>query len=71
MEKFLKIGTTYYPTKNIVSMAISSADLVVTFSGVTGGKTITGGANNVDTFVQEINFGKQVVIDSAAIAALS
>lgn len=74
MEKFLKIGSAYYPAKNIVSMApngTTATTLDVSFSGVTGAKGISSGVGNVDLLIQEINFGKQVIIDTAAIAALS
>jgi len=72
MEKFLKIGTGYYPAKNVVSMKPGStaANLDVTFSGVGSAVSVTDGTANVELLIQEINFGKQVVIDTAAIAAL-
>lgn len=73
MEKFLKIGGDYYPAKNVESMipdGTTATTLNVKFSGVGSAVAITDGTNNAELLIQEINFGKQVIIDTAAIAAL-
>lgn len=74
MMKFLKSGTTYIPAANVTKMApnsttATSLDINYTGDGTTA-LVVSSLAGNVELLIEEINYGKQVIIDLAAIAAL-
>lgn len=78
MEKFLNAGLHYFPVSAIIAINVSSDDddVVVTVADIDGSAatdtlTITGtadasdGAGIAEALIEEINFGKQVVIKLA------
>jgi hypothetical protein len=78
MNKFLNAGLHYFPVSAIIAVNVSSDDddCVVTVAGIQGTATsdtltITGadgtsdGAAMSEALIEEINFGKQLVIKLA------
>lgn len=71
MIKFLKSGTTYIPAANVTKMADNSGALDISYTGDNGtALSIADLTANAELLIEEINYGKQVIIDLAAIAAL-
>lgn len=77
MNKFLNAGLHYYPVSAIIAVNVSADadDVVVTVAAINGNAaantlTITGtatdeGAAMAEALIEEINFGKQLVIKLA------
>ena len=78
MNKFLNAGLHYYPVSAIIAINVSSDDddVVVTVAAIDGSAgantlTVTGtadaskGAEMSELLIEEINFGKQLVIKLA------
>tara|TARA_Y100001972_G_scaffold22309_1_gene26786 strand:+ start:44 stop:319 length:276 start_codon:yes stop_codon:yes gene_type:complete len=78
MNKFLNAGLHYFPVSSIIAINVDSStadDCVVTVAGIQGTAssdtlTITGtetdeGAAMAEALIEEINFGKQLVIKLA------
>lgn len=78
MDKFLNAGLHYYPVSAIVAINVSADDddVVVSVAAIDGSAavntlTITGtdaaskGAEMTELLIEEINFGKQLVIKLA------
>ena len=78
MNKFLNAGLHYYPVSAIIAINVSSDDddVVVTVAAIDGSAgantlTVTGttdaskGAEMTELLIEEINFGKQLVIKLA------
>ena len=71
MMKFLKSSTTYIPAANVTKMADNSGALDISYTGDDGtALSVSGLTTNAELLIEEINYGKQVIIDLAAIAAL-
>lgn len=73
MMKFLKSGTTYFPAANVQSLTPKSGATTTLSILHSGSQTAVEVANltaKTELLIEEINYGKQVIIDLEAIAAL-
>lgn len=65
MKKFIKNSTDLYPADKIVKLAVSGGNLVVSVdvAGTNTSVSVTGQAAKGELLVEEINYGKRVIID--------